>query len=87
MKYKEMSFIQKLLHSHIWQAPKNDRPTTCEECGYQPTCPKHGCKMYTHGRDFFVDCLKCQKGPWDENDDVLFVFVIILIVIALFWMF
>jgi len=61
MKYEKMSWIGKLFHTHYWKDPYNDEPTTCEDCGFIPRCPKHGCTLYTHGYYNLVDCLSCQK--------------------------
>ena len=54
-----MNFLKKLFHRHIWTLPGKE--LKCEECGFIPTCPKHGTTLYVHGWYDDVDCLECQK--------------------------
>jgi hypothetical protein len=59
MKYKDMSWIGKLFHSHVWTLP--GRKLECEECGFVPTCKEHGETLYIHGWDEKIDCTECKK--------------------------
>jgi len=53
--------LKALFHTHYWKEPYNDEPATCEDCGYQPRCRKHGCTMYVHGYDYLLGCKECFR--------------------------
>lgn len=61
MRYEDMGWFRKLIHTHYWALPKGDEYLHCEECGYEPECPEHGKMLYMHGWDNLIDCYGCMK--------------------------